>query len=306
MDYGDVFLTGIRFAWRNPALWLFGFLAGLTGGAQSASTEIDLSALWPSTPPVEGGFPTDGFSAPPENILELFTGSLPAISGVQLAALALAFLLLGILLWGLSVIGQGAIIGSAAADPDARIGLGRAFEYGAEYFPSLALISLGTGALVILAIVLISLPLFTNMFAAIVCLAPVVFIGAIVLSAIAFLAKIAVVTQHVGAIEAFIHAAMIVQRKLGALFVFGVIMLMAGGLFNIAVAVPLFAAMGGLLLSLGAGGIFGETADLSQAILTSGGLLILCLSPVLAVIQGFYQTWQLSTWTRAYQAISQG
>ena len=257
MDYGRILSRAWQITWRWKVLWIFGFLASLGsgggsgGGGGSGMNNGSRGA---------GNFPNFDIS--------------PEIGGLIIALVCVA-LIIGVILWVLSIISRGALIaGVQQVEDEGQTSFGSAWRVGLSRFWTI----FGIGFLAALPILIIVLVLigvgiavavgagynFANdvperalgvILPALACLIPlacVTVVLAIVLSQIQLYAERAAILEGKGWIDAFKRGWQVLKTNLGPTIVFWLIFLVIGGVF-VAIVV------GGILaLALPAVALFGN------------------------------------------------
>ena len=302
MDYGRILSRAWQITWRWKVLWIFGFLASLGsgggsgGGGGSGMNNGSRGA---------GNFPNFDIS--------------PEIGGLIIALVCVA-LIIGVILWVLSIISRGALIaGVQQVEDEGQTSFGSAWRVGLSRFWTI----FGIGFLAALPILIIVLVLigvgiavavgagynFANdvperalgvILPALACLIPlacVTVVLAIVLSQIQLYAERAAILEGKGWIDAFKRGWQVLKTNLGPTIVFWLIFLVIGGVF-VAIVV------GGILaLALPAVALFGNNNPSALAIVTMcGGLLVAVV--VVSVVGAIVQTFTSATWTLVYRQLT--
>ncbi|MBX3061008.1 MAG: hypothetical protein KF770_31505 [Anaerolineae bacterium] len=108
MDYGQILSRSWRITWNNKFLWVLGFLAALTRISSNTSS-----------------YQTNSSEISPENIERMMQGM------ALLMGLGCFFLLIGVVLWLLSLAAKGGLITAVSRiDNGERVTLGEAFSAG--------------------------------------------------------------------------------------------------------------------------------------------------------------------------------
>lgn len=302
MDYGKILSRAWQITWRWKVLWIFGFLASLGsgggsgGGGGSGMNNGSRGA---------GNFPNFDMS--------------PEIGGLLIALICVA-LIIGIILWVLSIISRGALIaGVQQVEDEGQTSFGSAWRVGLSRFWTI----FGVGFLAALPILIIVLVLigvgiavavgagynFTNdmsdralgiILPALACLIPlacVTVVLAVVLGQIQLYAERAAILEGKGWIDAFKRGWQVLKTNLGPTIVFWLIFLVIGGVLLAIVA-------GGILaLALPAVALFGNNNPNALAVVTMcGGALIGFV--ILAVVGAIVQTFTSTTWTLVYRQLT--
>lgn len=302
MDYGKILSRAWQITWRWKVLWIFGFLASLGsgggsgGGGGSGMNNGNRGA---------GNFPNFDMS--------------PEIGGLIIALVCVA-LIIGIILWVLSIISRGALIaGVQQVEDEGQTSFGSAWRVGLSRFWTI----FGVGFLAALPILIIVLVLigvgiavavgagynFTNALSdralgiilpALACLIPlacVTVVLAVVLSQIQLYAERAAILEGKGWIDAFKRGWQVLKTNLGPTIVFWLIFLVIGGVLAAIV-------VGGIVaLAVPAVALFGNSNPNALAVVTMcGGALIGFV--ILAVVGAIVQTFTSTTWTLVYRQLT--
>jgi hypothetical protein len=301
MDYGNVLARAWQISWRWKVLWILGLLAGLsrvmTGGSNYSSSAS--SSDW-------GG--PSGFGIPPE-------------AAGALAGLACLGIIVGIVLWVISVIARGGLIaGVQQVEEEGSTTFGEAWRVGASRFWTLFGIGILAAIPMIIAILLGMIVLGFALFAGLqasgsssglarigVVVMPVacfgvaficgLFIVALVLAQIRIYAERAAVMERLGWIDAFKRGWEVLKENLGPTIILWIIFFFIG----LALALVITAVL--LVLMLPFIAILTSSDPASWAIgpLCCGGVL---LAIVLAVISAVIETFTSATWTLAYRELT--
>ncbi len=295
MDYGKVIGRAWKITWRWKVLWVFGFLVGLGQGGSGGSNNF----RW-----VEDRW--RGFG---------FVERIPPGVVVLLIALVCVGLLVGIVLWVLSVMGRGALVGGVQqVEEEGSTDLGRAWGVGVRRFWTLFGISVLTG-LPIFILALLTVAAFvgpilaevgisagrqepTGIFAlSCLCGAPIccaTIMVAIVLSQIRMYAERAAVLESLGWMDAFQRGWQVLRENIGSTVVFWLVFFVIGLVFA--------AVVGGGLLALIAPFVVlltqTEPGFWMLIPICGGGLLFMVIG---ALVGSVVQTFTSATWTLAYR-----
>jgi len=302
MDYGKILSRAWQITWRWKVLWIFGFLASLgSGGGSGGGGGNGMN----NGSRGAGNFPNFDMS--------------PEIGGLLIALICVA-LIIGIILWVLSIISRGALIaGVQQVEDEGQTSFGSAWRVGLSRFWTI----FGVGFLAALPILIIVLVLigvgiavavgagynFTNAMSdralgiilpALACLIPlacVTVVLAVVLGQIQLYAERAAILEGKGWIDAFKRGWQVLKTNLGPTIVFWLIFLVIGGVLLAIVA-------GGILaLALPAVALFGNNNPNALAVVTMcGGALIGFV--ILAVVGAIVQTFTSTTWTLVYRQLT--
>lgn len=301
MDYGKILSRAWQITWRWKVLWIFGFLASLGsgGGGGGGSSGVNNGSRG------AGNFPNFDIS--------------PQMGGLIIGLVCLA-LIIGLILWVLSIIGRGALIaGVQQVEDEGQTSFGSAWRVGLSRFWTI----FGIGFLAALPILIIVLVLigvgiavavgagynFTNdvperalgvILPALACLIPlacVTVVLAVVLAQIQLYAERAAILEGHGWIEAFKRGWQVLKTHLGPTIIFWLIFLLIGGVLAAIV-------VGGILaLALPAMALFGNNNPNALAVVTMcGGALVGFV--ILAVVGAIVQTFTSTTWTLVYRQLT--
>jgi len=301
MDYGNVLARAWQISWRWKVLWILGLLAGLgramSGGSNTRYTMG--SGEWGG--PADFGIPPQVFGA--------------------LAGAACLGIIIGIVLWVISVIARGGLIaGVQQVEEEGDTSFGRAWRAGASRFWTLFGIGILAAIPMIIAILLGVFVLGTTVFAGIqasgsssglggigAILAPAVccsliffcglFILTLVLAQIRIYAERAAIMEDLGWIDAFKRGWEVLKENLGPTIILWIIFFFVG----LGLALLIGAALVVLMLPFIA--ILTSTDPASWAVgpLCCGGVFI---AVILAAITAFIETFTSATWTLAYRDLA--
>lgn len=305
MDYGEIITRAWNITWKNKFLWVLGFLAALTS-ASSNNNSFRYSMN-------ESDFMNDPQTA--------------AQMGALAMGLMCVFMIIGFILWLLSVAARGGLIqGVNRVDDGEKVTLGEAFSAGTSaiwrligvyllaYLPMIIFGVVVAGVMVmaigstvavgamaqdpseIMNIVAGSMGMLWMCMCVLICV--MIPVG-IVLTFIAEFAARGTVIQELGIIESLSHGWNIFKNNLGAVILLWLLMLVIGIIVSIAlgmVMVPLafviFAPMMTSFMNDGA------MSGLNMAWSIMGGL---CLGIFGALLMSVIQTWMSAIWTLAYK-----
>lgn len=109
MDYGEIITRAWNITWNNKFLWVLGFFAALTSVGSNSNS-------------FQNSFKESDFAQNPEML---------ATMGVMITALMCVLLIIGIIMWLLSIVARGGLIdGVNRIDDGETITLGEAFSAG--------------------------------------------------------------------------------------------------------------------------------------------------------------------------------
>lgn len=318
IDFGHIFRRAGEICWQNRWLFLLGILAALgSAGGGGFNSTINYS------------FSASDAGPQFERQMQQFFRTLVAAWPYLLVA-TLAFILLGLLLWLLSLMARGGLIaaaaeldGKAAAVPDAPLSFGAALGRGRRFLLRLVGLDLLLYAPVLLLIV-IPLALFVAAIAsagiaafdnggalggiviiALTCvclLACLALLWQIFLAFLHPLAQRSLVLEERGVVDAVRHGWQILAGHAGDMLVLVLLLFIAGIVYSALIGVVLIPL--GLLLAVP------TILDLVRGGLPSGGQLVtvavgaVLLALVGQVLRGFYVTYQSVAYTLAYRRLT--
>lgn len=313
MDYTKLLTRAWNITWNNKYLWVLGFLAGL--GQVSSNSSYRSGGSSPST----GGTPT--LPEMPD------FGAFWQDNMVLIIGLSCLLFIISIAMWLLRITAQGGLIAAVKQiEGGEKSTLGQSFTAGVNYLPRLAglniLMSLPfllLGLLMFgLFIVTIGFDAFTsamsggnaeellgNMGLFFLCLVPLFCLMvplAIVLAIWEKAAQRGIILHELSVMDGLRESWGVLRIHLADVLILGLILIVLGFLFGIAVAVVLIPCA--LILVVPAmGTIFtGPGLDmLSIGLLVIGALVI---GVVAAAVSSIFTTFQSATVTLAYQELS--
>ena len=286
LDIGATLSRAWKITWDNKPLWLLGILAALSGGGSNANLNFR-----------GGGDGGPGTGDPRlEAFLNRVLGQVDQNTLVAAGiALACAAFLFGVLLFVLSIVGRGGLIGGLQiANKQGKVSLGEAWRVGVRKFGTVLAIGLVVFVLSLIIGAASTVALFT------LCLAPLACVGFLliaVLSVYTLLAQIAAVSDDLSVTDALSKAWQLVQANLGSVIALGLILVVINFLLGAALAAVTAALLGpavlGILLS-------GDNPNANLAFVGVMGLCLTVLIPVFIVVKGIVETWLTAAWTLAY------
>jgi hypothetical protein len=288
LDLGATLSRAWKITWDHKVLWLFGILAALGSGNAGSNTNFRFQGRDLGTPdPQVEQFMRRFFGEIDPNVL--------VAVGIGLACLVF---LIGVVLFVLSVIGRGGLIGGIQlADTQGKVTFGEAWRIGTGKFWTVLFIGL------IVWVISLAIGLASGLAFLTVCLAPLACVGFLiiaVLSVYTLIAQIAAVVDNLSVTEALSRAWQVIQANLGGVIVLGLILVVINWLLGLAIA-----GVSALLLGPAFVGAIiagqNENPNASMAFVTVGLLCLTALIPVLIVVGGVIQTWLTSAWTLAYK-----
>jgi hypothetical protein len=213
-------------------------------------------------------------------------------------------LLLALILWMLTAIGNGGLIaGFQMAEIGKTVTLGGTFQQGIHYFWKLLVIQLilGLASLVVFAPVIIGGVLMSVLTLGIglICLFPLICLlvpVGIAISIFTLLTQIALIVEDLDIVAAFQRAWEVFRSNLGNVIVMGLILGIGGFVVGLIIAIP-FVLM---VLPFVTGLIVGtDTSSLAGLSVTIIGILLYV--PVALVASGIKRTFITGSWTLTYR-----
>ncbi len=285
MDYSSIVGQAWRLTWRHKWLWLAGLLATLGVGGNTAGggapTGIDAGGAWTAD------------AITPDRLAVIL-----GIGGV--------LLLVGIILWVLSVIARGALI--AGIDRLERDGVctpGQAWTAGVENFGRLFLIGLITAvpglALAFLTFIA-AMPAMTGTAGGVLsatfvaCFLPlccILTLAGLVFGLIQQFADRAAVLENLAPLAAFKRGWAVLKGRLGDLFILFVIWAVIAWFFQL-----LTLGVIALVIPLAFRLVYGAAVDFGALFLTLIGVAIGIMA---VLIFGVFNTFTSAMWTQAYR-----
>lgn len=306
MDYGNLITRAWNITWNNKFLWVLGFLAALTSAGSNSNS-------------FQQSYNQSDFANNPELFMAI---------GAAVLVLTCVFMIIGLILWLLSIAARGGLIdGVNRIDDGEAVTLKQAFSAGFKsvwrliavyilaYLP-LIIISIVVGIIAVMAIggaaamgsmmqnppdeagaaLVGSLGLLGMCLCLVVCaLIPLT----IVLSFIAEFAVRGVMIQNMGVVDSLSHGWRIFKENLGPVIILSLLLLVIGimvsfvlGIIMIPLSLMLFAPT---FISLFNDGMLNGI----QIVYAVGSSLLLAV--VGAALMAVVQTWSSAVWTLAYK-----
>lgn len=300
MNYGDTLKRSWQLTWNNKWLWLLGFLAALGGGSSAASN---------SNYQMDPGTATGGISP------ELAAG----LTGVALL-LCCVGVVIGILLWLVSLASKGGLITSVAElDRGQASSFGRAFRQGwAKLLPLVGMTLLLFAVVIVLSIIL-AIGFAGTLAAALgagasmdsdalagllgtagfvfLCLLCLLIPLTLVLNLIYAFAYRGIMLGDMAVMDSIRHGWRVVREHLGEIVLLGLIFFVV----NLIIGAISLGIIG--LLGIGSGLIgdlmAGTSPSTTQIV---GGIVgLLATGLIFAIISAIFTAWRSATFTLAYQ-----
>lgn len=292
MDISNIFKRAWEITWKHKGLWVLGILANCSGGGSQGSSNI---SRIPEYRTGGGEFPQ----------IERWLQSVPEETWIAIGLAAVCgMLLLALILWMLTAIGNGGLIaGFQMAEIGKTVTLGGTFQQGIHYFWKLLVIQLilGLASLVVFAPVIIGGVLMSVLTLGIglICLFPLICLlvpVGIAISIFTLLTQIALIVEDLDIVAAFQRAWEVFRSNLGNVIVMGLILGIGGFVVGLIIAIP-FVLM---VLPFVTGLIVGtDTSSLAGLSVTIIGILLYV--PVALVASGIKRTFITGSWTLTYR-----
>jgi hypothetical protein len=292
MDISNIFKRAWEITWKHKGLWVLGILANCSGGGSQGSSNI---SRIPEYRTGGGEFPQ----------IERWLQSVPEETWIAIGLAAVCgMLLLALILWMLTAIGNGGLIaGFQMAEIGKTVTLGGTFQQGIRYFWKLLVIQLilGLASLVVFAPVIIGGVLMSVLTLGIglICLFPLICLlvpVGIAISIFTLLTQIALIVEDLDIVAAFQRAWEVFRSNLGNVIVMGLILGIGGFVVGLIIAIP-FVLM---VLPFVTGLIVGtDTSSLAGLSVTIIGILLYV--PVALVASGIKRTFITGSWTLTYR-----
>lgn len=301
MDYGELISRAWRITWNNKFLWVLGFLAALGGAGGGGSGG---RTTWTS----------DQFNLPDFARVTALLGGLICLA-----------LIIGLVLWLLSLVAKGGLISAAwRLDAGEKLTLGEAFGAGTRYLGRLIGVTLLLyGPLIILVIAAAAtvaaavggwftiaelsdlanpdtLPVGIGF--AVLCVLGLLCLLAPVGLVITFIYPFAIrgaVLQDLGVTDSIGHGWRVLRQNLAEIILLAILFLVINVIFGIAVGIVLLPLTLVVFAPMAAMGFDGRSFGPLEVVLLVGAGL--CLGILGAALQSILTTWQSTTFTLAYK-----
>jgi hypothetical protein len=289
MDIANIFKRAWEVTWKNKGLWVLGILANCSGSSGQGSGNAGPRVEYHIN---QGDFPR----------IENWIRSVPEDTWITIAVVAACMIiLLAIIFWVLSAIGNGGLIsGFQMADMGETPTLARSFRQGIRHFWKLMAIQLivGLGILVIVIAGIIGGTLFSVLTLGIglLCLLPLVCLLIplmILLSIYTMLTQVAVIVEELDIMSSFKRSWEVARTNPGEIILVGLVLGVGGFIAGLILMIPIALMVLPLIINLVNGH---ELASFTNTII--GILLYL---PVLLVANGIVRTFVTGSWTLAYR-----
>ena len=293
MDIPAIFKRAWEITLKHKGLWVLGILANCSGGGSQGSSNV---SRIPEYRVGGGEFPQ----------IEHGLQNIPAGTWIAIGIAIGVILLLALVFWVLTAIGNGGLIaGFQMAETGETVTLASAFQQGIIYFWKLLVIQLilGLVSFLVLAPVIIGsgILLFLTLGIGLICLIPLICVLiplGIAASIYTLLTQIALIVEELDIVAAFKRAWEVFRSNLGKVIVMGLILGVGGFVVGLILSIP-FVLM---VLPIIAGLIMGtDTTSLTGLSVTIIGILLYL--PVLLVTGGIMRTFITGSWTLTYRSL---
>lgn len=300
-----------RLTWQHKVLWIFGFLAALGSGSApnpNSRWEVERRGRGPDVDLGEWG-----------RRIEVFFES---VSPAVWVAIITVLLLVALVIYLLSVLGRGGLIGGIlAADSTGTVSFGQAWAAGQRNFGRIfvirlvvflvglvvTLFGLGAVALGVLAAMGLNavdlLPVAT--LGTLGCLVPLICILALLmipLQIVTYFAELAAVIEDLSPRAAFRRAWAVLRANLGSLLLLGILVILVGigvGIVTALVFLPLAAPV--ILLAVG---LYNGAANTTLAGAALLGLCLVVLIPLAMLLRAALETWSTAAMVLGWRRVT--
>jgi hypothetical protein len=311
IDIGGIFGRAWRLTWQHKLLWIFGFLAALgSGNAPNPNTQWEFERRGRGPDVDLGDF---------GRRIEVFFENL---SPVTIAIIVIVILLIALVIYLLSVLGRGGLIGGIlAADNTGTVSFGQAWAAGQRNFGRIfvirlvvfliglvvTLVGLGFAALGVVAAIGLDpvnlAPL--AVLGTLSCLVPLICVLALLLiplQIVTYFAELAAVIEDLGPRAAFSRAWAVLRANLGSLLLLGFLVILVGfGVSLVMAVVFLPLALPVILLVVGLATGAANTAWGGAALL---GLCLVVIIPVAMAIRAVLETWTTAAMVMGWRRVT--
>lgn len=308
MDYGKLLSRAWQLVWQNKFLFVLGFLAALSGGGGGTISGGGGS-------PGGGGFTDGNFDQMPD-----FAGFWAQYGWIILLTMGVLLILL-LLFWLLSLVGQGGLIASVhRIENGEKMALGAGFRAGTQHLGRLIGLSLllalpgilffvvfmvGLGA-VLLPIFSGGEPRMESLGLLLACLVPLVcllFPYGIVVTFVKPMAQRSIIIEQQGVMNGIRSGWLVLRQNISDLALLALLFLVLGFLVGIALFLMILPIAAISFLPLVLGLINGETAQTGSIIFSVVGVVVIII--IAALVNSLLRTYQSATFTLAYLQFGQ-
>jgi hypothetical protein len=301
MNYGEVLSKAWKIIWHNKVLWIFGILAGCGGSRNGGGGN---SFNYRTSGNQFPGGPDGQFTELGERILAFFQG-IPPYVYVLVALAVLALILLGLYL---STIGRiGLVLGALRGDNGAeRQSLGKLWGDSQPYFWRMFLLNLLIAVIGFVIFLIILIPVLgVGLLTAgigLICILPVICIIGIAswfVNIVIEQSAVALVAENLGVIDSLRRGWQVFRNNFGSLTLLALIVMIAGFVTGLALAIPVFVTVLPATFQLMRGGEFSFGPLLQVAL-----VLLALYMPVLIFLNGVIQSYIGSVWALAFRRLT--
>jgi hypothetical protein len=314
MELGEVLSKAWKIIWKNKILWIFGILAscgrsgggggggGNTGGRYNLPTNNGNFNFDNGNNPFSNGqFPgMEEFGRKFEQFLG--NGNQPPW-GLIIGLICLIFFI-GLIIAFFGAIGRSGLIrGTILAEEGLEpLHFGKIWSESSPYFIKVFLLNflsaLVIGIVVLILMVPIILLTIGTMGIGVMCLVPLICLLipiSWVISVILEQANVALISENLGLWEAIKRGWNVCRDNLGPVAVVALIVVIGGGIISFIISLPIILA----LIPLGVM-MFSQDQSTMTTALSTTGVLLCCMIPVVIVLKGILQSYIGSVWTLTF------
>lgn len=305
LDFFEVIKRAWQITWKYKFLWVFGYLIALAAGGSSFSSSMNSSF---------SGADSASAAKSAAGFAEAYL--------VSIIIAACVLMLFGLVIWILSILSTGGLVGVAAKiERGETTSLKDGFKIGAKNFWRIFGLNLIVGLIIFLMIMAVIVPLIViivvisqagdqggGMLAGMICLILVgivaifvIAIAATVLSLISIYATRYIVLESGRVFASFKNGWRLIRRKLGPTFLMFLLVMLISSLAGLAFAVP------GLMIGIPVFvTMFSGIAANNFFIVFLSFIGIILLVLVMSFLNGVLETYRSIVWTLTFIRISGG
>ena len=325
MDIGATVSRAINITFKHRVLWVLGFLAALSGGGLSSNTSFQMPGG-----NMGGSTGTTGGAMSPE--MQRFFDMLQENSGLifaGVAGLACVILVISIVLWVISIIARGGLIGAVdQIEREGSVTFGQAWRMGAAKFWRL----LGINILLALPIIIVGIIVAVLIGGSVVAMvataagadgqlsdsqaasmaggglavfcvggafACIAVIYSIIASALSTFGERAIVLDNTGVMDGIRKGWEVFRNNLGNIILLAILMFVIAVVIGFVVGIVSVALFAPVLVSTVVTLGNGETIGAATIIL--GALAFIAVVIISAIISALFVAFNSSAWTLAYR-----
>ena len=273
MNIGEVFSRSWEIIWKYKVLWIFGLLAGLTGGSGGNNFRYNLEQ---------------------SGRVNISPDTLPAWA---IGLLVLLFLALLVVLIVVSTLGRAGLVRGAwlADSGETNLTFSRLFRESQPYFARVLLLGILVVAVAVALLLVLIVPSILTCGIALICLVPFF----ILLSVIVELAIVAIVGEDLSIIDSLRRAWEIVRANLALVIAVSLVIVIASSVIGFVVSLPLIA-----ILAPAAALVSSNAGQASNTALIVSFFLFLFYLPILLGAQAIITTYVETVWTTAFRRLT--